>query len=226
MRFSRINLLALTTTLSLTVATVLAPSSYAFSSLQRQRNVRAVAPKTTKVAQVFRTNISLPAGQSISTKLANNETLYIQNGETKATKLRVERDIVSSNGVVLIPTGAIIEGEFVPVSGGSKFIARNLVTRNVTVSIGAESALIHDVKDPRKGSIGGIVTDAAIGAAGAAILSGVIGDRVIATEKVLGGAAAGVILGNITAAQVTVIDSNNMLSITTNRNLTFSSGGD
>ncbi len=177
------------------------------------------------VAQVFRTTINLPAGQNIMTRLADNQTLVLNNGETKAAKLRVEQDVIANNGTVVIPVGAIINGEFIPVSGGSKFVARTLSSRGATVSMGAESALINDTKDPRETNTGSILTDAAIGAAGAAILSGVLGDRVISTEKILGGAAAGVIVGNTTAPQATVIEPKMSINVTTNRNLTFSQGG-
>ncbi len=178
------------------------------------------------VAQVFRTTVTLPAGQTIATRLASASTLYINTGETVAAQLRVERDVLGSNGMVLIPAGATIEGEFVPVSGGSKFVARTLTSRGATVSLGAESALIHDVKDPRQTDAASILTDAAIGAAGAAVLAGVLGDRAIATEEVLAGAAAGAIVGNVTAPQATVVDANTDIVLTTNRNLTFTRGGD
>jgi hypothetical protein len=40
------------------------------------------------------------------------------------------------------------------------------------------------------------------------------GDRVISTEKVLGGAAAGAVIGNVTAPEVAVIDANANLTLT------------
>jgi hypothetical protein len=120
----------------------------------------------------------------------------------------------------MIPQGAIISGQFVPVSGGSKFVARTLISRGATVTIGAESALINDTKDPRETGAGAIAGDAAIGAGAGAILGAILGGGV-SIEKILGGAAASVIVGNVTAPQVVVIDPYSSLSIITNRRLTF-----
>lgn len=174
-----------------------------------------------KTAQLLRQNSVLPAGQEIEVKLNSTETLYISTGERKAAELIVEQDVVADNGIVLIPEGAVITGEFVPVSGGSKFVARSLTSRGGTVRIAAESELINDVKDPRETGVAGIAGDAAIGAAAGAILGGIFGDRVISTEKILGGAAAGVLVGNVTAPQVVVIDPATPLTIFTRRSITF-----
>lgn len=232
MKLQHLSILALTSSLAAT--SVLANPGYA-SELRINGNqlpVRTISRPSSQpnpiyrnqqpVSQVFRTTLELPAGQTIVTRLADNQTLYINNGETKSAKLRVDRDVIANNGTVLIPTGAIINGEFVPANGGSKFVARSLFSRGATVSMGAESELINDTKDPRETGAGSIFTDAAIGAAGAAILSGVLGDRVISTEKVLGGAAAGVIVGNVSAPQATVVEQKMPINLITNRNISFS----
>jgi hypothetical protein len=164
----------------------------------------------------------LRSGETIDVRLNSNETLYISNGERKAVDLRVDQDVISETGVVLIPEGAIISGTFVPVAGGSKFVAKTLTSRGGTVRMVAESALINDVKDPRESSIGSVLGDAAIGAAAGALLGGLFGGRsIVATENILGGAAAGAIVSNVTAPQVVVIEASQPLSIITRRNLTF-----
>ncbi len=167
------------------------------------------------------TGFALPAGQKISTRLAEGGTLYLSTGETRAAVLRVDRDVVAGNGVVLIPTGATIAGDFVPVAGGSRFVARTLNSRGTTVRLAAESNPILDVKDPRETSVGAILGDAAIGAAGAAILGAITGDRTVATEELLAGAAAGVIIGNTTAPQATVIEPNQIVELTLRQDLRF-----
>ncbi len=166
-------------------------------------------------------NLVLPAGQKLVTRLAEGGTLYISTGETRPAVLRVDRDVVASNGVVLIPNGATIAGDFVPVSGGSRFVARTLNSRGATVRLVAESDPILDVKDPRETGAGAILGDAAIGAAGAAILGAITGDRTIATEELLAGAAAGVIIGNTTAPQATVIEPNKPVELTLRQDLRF-----
>ncbi len=173
-----------------------------------------------KIAQGFQTNATLAAGQPIFVRLDRQETLYINNGERVNADLIVDQDVIADNGLVMIPEGAIISGQFVPVSGGSKFVARTLISRGATVRIGAESALINDTKDPRETGAGAIAGDAAIGAGAGAILGAILGGGV-SIEKILGGAAASVIVGNVTAPQVVVIDPYSSLSIITNRRLTF-----
>lgn len=225
MRSQRISLLALTSTLSLSAASILTLPSYASNMSEKWSSRQSAEPKTL-VAQVFRTTLTIPAGQVLVTRLADSSTLYISTGQSVPARLRVEVDVRGTNGAVLIPAGAVIDGQFVPVPGGSKFVAKTLSTRGATVSMGAESSIIHDVKDPRSTNIGAIATHSAIGAAGAAILAGVTGDRAIATEEVLAGAAAGGIIGNVTAPQATVVETNNTINLTTNRDLAFRTGGD
>ncbi|AFY74111.1 hypothetical protein Syn7502_02092 [Synechococcus sp. PCC 7502] len=174
-----------------------------------------------KIAQVFRQNSVLRAGESIEVRLDSSETLYIGKGERKTADLRVDQDVISANGTVLIPEGAIIGGEFVPVSGGAKFVAKTLTSRGGTVRLLAESDLINDVKDPRETGVGSIAGDAAIGGLAGALLGGIFGDRSISTEKILGGAAAGVIVGNVTAPQVVVIEPSTPFTIVTRNNITF-----
>ncbi|MCS6960225.1 MAG: hypothetical protein RMK91_09260 [Pseudanabaenaceae cyanobacterium SKYGB_i_bin29] len=177
----------------------------------------ATPPSSTTISQRF----TLSPGQRLVTRYAGKETLYISTGQTLAAELVVAQPVVAENGTTLIPTGAIVRGEFVPAPGGSRFIAKELTTRGVTVTLGAESELINDVKDPRETTTGSIVGDAALGAAAAAILAGITGDRAIATEEVLAGAAAGVIIGNVTAPQVVVIPPDSIVNLTTTRNLVF-----
>lgn len=173
-----------------------------------------------KISQLFRQNVVLRAGETIDLRLNSNETLYVGKGERKVAEFIVDRDVVSG-GTVLIPEGAIISGEFIPVSGGSKFVAKTLTSRGGTVRMAGESDLINDVKDPRETGIGSILGDAGIGAVAGTILGGIFGDRSIATEKILGGAATGVIIGNVTAPQVVVIEPSTPIAIVTRRNLTF-----
>jgi hypothetical protein len=153
--------------------------------------------------------------------LVGAETLYVPTGETVPAQLRVEQDVRDRNGTILIPAGATIDGRFVPVSGGSKYVAQSLTSRGATIRLQAESATINDIKDPRETGLGSIAVDSAIGAATAAVLAGVIGDRVLSTEKILGGAVAGAILGNVTAPQVTVIEPNLSVTLTTQQELRF-----
>lgn len=71
--------------------------------------------------------------------------------------------------------------------------------------------MIKDVKDPRDTSAGAIAEDAGIGAAGGTILGEVFGDAGVA--EIVGGAAAGVATGNLTADRVVVIEPNSAIAL-------------
>jgi len=205
--------------LSLVLVMVLGSGASSYSSAVLAQGTTTSNPK---IAQVFRQNAVLRSGETIEVRLDSKDTLYIGNGERKAVDLRVDRDVVSETGIVLIPEGAIISGEFVPISGGSKFVAKTLTSRGGTVRMVAESVLINDVKDPRETGIGAIAGDAAIGAVAGGLLGGLFGGRsIIATENILGGAVTSAVVGNITAPQVVVIEPSTSISIVTRRNLTF-----
>lgn len=173
-----------------------------------------------QVAQVFRSTFNLPVGQAIATKINRQDTLYIAKGETVNASLVVSQDITANNGTVVIPTGAIIEGQFVPAEGGSKFVAQKFTSRGATVRLQAESALINDIKDPRETNAGAILTDAGIGGAAGAVLSGVLRGNVQIID-ILGGAAASVLVGNVTAPQVTVIEPSTLINVVTKQTITF-----
>lgn len=181
---------------------------------------RANPNSQTKVAQVFRSTLSLPVGQPIAAKLNRPDTLYINKGETVNASLLVSQDIAGNNGTVLIPAGAVIEGQFIPVDGGSKFVAQKFTSRGATVKLQAESALINDVKDPRETTAGSILTDAGIGGAAGAVLGGVLRGNVQIID-ILGGAAASVLVGNVTAPQVTVIEPSAVINVVTQQTITF-----
>ena len=203
-------------TLSIAIA---AMPSYASISGGRSQLSNANS-QTYQIAQVFRSTMSLPAGQAIATKIDRKDTLYIAKGETVAANLVVAQDIVANNGTVLIPAGAVVEGQFVPAEGGSRFVAQRFSSRGATVNLQAESDLINDMKDPRETGAGAILTDAGIGGAAGAVLGGVLRGNVQIVD-ILGGAAAAAVLGNVTAPQVTVIEPNTVVNIVTKQTLSF-----
>ncbi|MCA1903606.1 MAG: hypothetical protein CV045_12745 [Cyanobacteria bacterium M5B4] len=189
--------------------------------LRPSPSFRTLPSSPVQQAPLTSQRFNLPPGQKLVTRFVAKESLYIDNGQTLPAELVVTQPVVAENGTTLISVGTIVRGEFVPAPGGSKFIAKELTTKGVTVSLGAESELINDVKDPRQTNTGSIVGDAAIGAAAAAVLAGITGDRALATEEILGGALAGVLIGNVTAPQVVVIQPDSIINLTTTRNLTF-----
>ncbi|WP_204139791.1 hypothetical protein [Halomicronema sp. CCY15110] len=132
-----------------------------------------------------------------------DETLYF-NPDTAYELPLVVESATTLNGRQL-PAGTVIEGRLDPVSGGLQYTATGIAAGGLVESFAAVSELLPDVKDPRETSGGSIATDAAIGAAGGAVLGAVIGDGVSWWE-ILGGAAAGVAVGNVTAQRVVIVE--------------------
>jgi hypothetical protein len=137
------------------------------------------------------------------------ETLYLGSGDVVERSLRVNQ-ATTFNGVS-IPAGAILRGQFEPVNGGLRYVTEGVQIGSQVYRLRAQSDLLHDVKDPRETSSGAILGDAAVGAAGGALISEVFGD--VSWGGVVGGAAAGVIVGNVTAQRVVIIEPNQPLTL-------------
>ncbi|WP_039726554.1 hypothetical protein [Leptolyngbya iicbica] len=131
------------------------------------------------------------------------ETLYF-NPDTAYELPLVVESATTINGRQF-PAGTVIQGRLDPVSGGLQYTATGIAAGGLVEPFAALSDLLPDVKDPRETSGGAIATDAAIGAAGGAVLGAVIGDGVNWWE-ILGGAAAGVAVGNVTAQRVVIVE--------------------
>ncbi|MFK8186120.1 MAG: hypothetical protein AB8B99_22310 [Phormidesmis sp.] len=129
------------------------------------------------------------------------ETLYLNRTKTYEYDLVVRNE--SAIGGQRLPVGAIVRGRFEPAEGGLVYVADSVELGDRIVRLDAVSELLRDRKDPRQTSTGAILTDAAIGAAGGYVLGEVLGDAGVI--EVLGGAAAGVLVGNTTAPFVVVI---------------------
>jgi len=129
------------------------------------------------------------------------DTLYLSRKKT------YEYDLVLRSESAIdgrrLPVGAIVRGRFEPAEGGLVYVADSVELGDRIVRINAVSELLRDRKDPRQTSTGAILTDAAIGAAGGYVLGEVLGDAGVI--EVLGGAAAGAVIGNTTAPFVVVI---------------------
>jgi hypothetical protein len=109
----------------------------------------------------------------------------------------VAANITTANGRVLIPAGSEVIGELRPVAnqGGSQFVARTLVVNGQQIPLNASSGVITTTETIRKGaSAGDFVKNAALGTAAAAAVAAVTGDKAIATEELLIGGGAGVVL--------------------------------
>ena len=150
----------------------------------------------------------------------SKEKILLATNEPKPVPvtLTVAQNISVQNTVV-IPSGSQIVGELQVVQGGAQFVAKELVLPNGTRSaISANSALVTRTEEITKGiNIAKVLRNAALGAAAAAAVSAVTGDRAIATEEVLLGAGLSTVLTLIGVFQGR--DKVNLISVDPNKDL-------
>lgn len=153
-------------------------------------------------AQTSSTVLSQERAATLRTTLEQDQTLYLD--KTKTYDYDLVLRAASAIGGQRLPVGTIVRGRFEPADGGLVYRANSIEVADRIYQVDAYSELLRDRKDPRQTSTGAILTDAAIGAAGGYVLSEVLGDAGV--WEVVGGAAAGVAVGNATAPFVVVID--------------------
>ena len=170
--------------------------------------------------------IRIPAGNTIAVQYSKDKIL-LGPDEKVPLVLTVKQNITTSQGAVVIPANTQVMGELRTVSGGAQFFANELVFANgQRTSINATSKVVTTTERVDKGmSVGKIVQNAALGAAAAAAIAAVTGDRALATEEILGGAGIGTLLGlflgrdSVTLASV---NPNTDLAVTLNSDLVLS----
>ncbi|MEL6814337.1 MAG: hypothetical protein AAFP03_05925 [Cyanobacteria bacterium J06598_3] len=151
-------------------------------------------------------------GAVLQTTLEQDETLYLNNKSTYDYDLVLRS--ASSIGSQRLPVGTIVRGQFEPFEGGLVYRASSVEVADRIYQVDASSELLHARKDPRQISTGAILTDAAIGAAGGYVLGEVLGDAGVV--EVIGGAAAGVLVGNTTAPFVVVVNPEDAITLYAN----------
>lgn len=140
--------------------------------------------------------VKIPSGIAIPVEYTKDKILLGPNDKSPLI-LTVAADIADSNGKVLIPEGSKISGELRSTSQGVQFVAGELsIINGDRVPLNATSKLITKKESVTKGiNVGNLIKNTALGAAAAAAIAGVTGDRAIATEEVLGGAGIGTLVG-------------------------------
>ena len=140
--------------------------------------------------------------ETLSTTIRSDETLYLNKDEVHEYNLVLdERTEVDGR---FFPAGSIVRGQFEPVDGGLRYVATSAEVGDRIFDLSAVSETLTDQKDPRQTDADDIIEDAAIGAAGGLIVGEILGD--VDFLEILGGAAAGVVVGNVTAPTVVVIE--------------------
>lgn len=206
----------------------------------------AITPLFTSAPASAQYNIN----QSQTITIPNNVTLpvtyekekvIVSPGETLALTLKIESDIVDRNRRVLIPRGTEVVGRLEPVNldgrystdrdnnknKGVRFIAQELVfASGRRQTINASSRTVTQTERISQGSdTGQVLTDAAIGAGAASVISLITGNRRIEVLEPIIGAAAGAgasILLRKKQADVFVLRPEQDLDITLNSSLVLS----
>jgi hypothetical protein len=175
-------------------------AAFLYQALVSSGDVQAInSPYIVNAPQVA-TDVTIPAGTTIPVTYAKADKILVTKDETVPLTVKVAANITTSDGRVLIPAGSDVIGELRPVKdqGGSQFVAQKVVINGQEKTINASSDVITTTETVRKGvNVGNLVKNAALGTAAAAAISAVTGDRAIATEELLIGGGAGVVINLI-----------------------------
>jgi hypothetical protein len=174
--------------------------------------------------------VSIPPGVTIPVTF-DKDRIIVTPDETTSVTLEVAQNVVDGNRNVLIPAGTKIEGQLQPrtVNGvkGSQFVAEELVfSDGRRQPIDANSRVVTRKETIKKGAkTTTILTDAALGAGAATVISLLTGNkRVEVLEPVAGGAAGALASALLRKRQVEVVVINPQqdLDVTLNSNLVVS----
>ncbi len=172
-------------------------------------------------------SVTIPQGTAIPVKYDQAEKILVTKDETAPLTLTVDQNVVTQEGRVVIPAGSQVVGKLQPAQGGSKFVAERLIlTTGQEYQINASSEVITKTETIRRGTnTSTIIRNTVLGASAAAAVAAVTGDRAIATEEVLGGAAIGGLIGLFfgrNSVDLIAIAPNTDLQMTINQNLLIS----
>jgi hypothetical protein len=171
--------------------------------------------------------VRIPAGNTIAVQYSKDKIL-LGPDEKVPLILTVPQNITNAQGQTLIPSGTQVVGELRTVSGGAQFFASELVFANgQRLPLNGTSKVVTTTERVDKGiSVGKLVQNAALGAAAAAAISAVTGDRALATEEILGGAGIATLLGLFLGRDSVTLSSvnpNTDLAVTLNSDLLLNS---
>ncbi len=209
------------------IAPMFAPNAATAQTPDLFRRGQTNQPTNQPTSQYNSGTISIPAGVTIPVTY-EKERILVTPDETTAVTLKVARNIVDSNGNLLIREGTDIKGRIEPATRnnvkGSRFVAEELIlSDNNKVAIDANSPIVTRRETIKKGAnTGRVLTDAAIGAGAASVIALITGNRRIETLEPVGGAAAGAVASILLRkkqVEVVSIDPENDLDVTLRSNL-------
>lgn len=211
------------------IATRADVAAYIYQALVSSKQARAI--NSPYIVAVNNTspiaNITIPEGTVLPVKYDKAEKIMVTKDETAPLTLTISQNVITDKGTIVIPAGSRVTGQLRPANGGSQFVAQRLITTTgKEYNISATSGVITKTETVKKGtSTKGIIKNTALGAGAAAAVAAVTGDRAVATEEVLGGAAIGAITGiffNKKSVDLIVIDPDTDLEMTIARSFQVS----
>lgn len=174
--------------------------------------VTLLSVKPVAAQELIIDEIPAPTGIPIRTRTMMSTPLSLNGDRTYDYHLQVSRG--ANLGNIYVPAGATIQGEFQPADGGLRYVAYSVSFGDRTYSINAASDVI-EAQQRSNNKDGKILSDAGIGAAGATALEGIFGHR-LSFGGILGGAAAGAVVGAVTvpsSREVVVIPSQMQITL-------------
>ena len=152
----------------------------------------------------------IPAGTVLPVDY-EKEKILVTKDETVLVTLTVAANLKDRYGNILVPYNSKIVGQIEPYNDGVRFVAEELIiNEQAKFPLNAVSPVVTRTEEISKGaSVGSILKGAGIGAAAAAAIFGITGDRKIALGEILIGAGAGALGGVVLGRKkVTVISIN------------------
>lgn len=192
-------------------------------------SLSAIAAYTTK--QLARSpSVLISAGTTIPVRYEQAEKIVMTPRETVPVTLTVAKNIRSEprTGRILIPAGSQVKGELKPVSGGTQFVAQQLILTNSgrSLPIDAVSEIVAETKTIDAKSDPDLFKNVAVGAGAGAVLGGIFGRRVH-LGQILAGAGIGAGVSELERhrrkeAELIVIDPDTDLHLTLQADLVSS----
>jgi hypothetical protein len=174
-------------------------AAFIYQALQSRNEVPALA--NSYIVGQQNTAIVIPQGTVLPVKYDRADKILLGKNEPapSAITLTLPQDIISDTGRVLIPAGSTVEGKLVVNQGAAQFVADRLImTNGQRYNLNAKSNPITTTETVRKGaSSGSIIKGTVLGAAAAAGITAVTGDRNVNAWETLAGAGAGALAGLI-----------------------------
>jgi hypothetical protein len=175
--------------------------AFIYQALNSTGKVPAIASSYIVGAPIVATQVKIPAGTVLPVKYDKADKILLGKNEPvpSALSLTIPQNIVDSSGVVLIPSGSMVEGKLVVTQGAAQFVAERLVMANgQRYDLSAVSEKITTTETVRKGaSATGVIKGTVLGAAAAAGITAVTGDKNVNAWETLAGAGAGALAGLI-----------------------------